>query len=839
MTTLDDDLTGGTDAPPPPGLVDRIAEVERRLGGIPLPTEWHGHDGIWHRPLFDATPYGRALADADEDVIRAAGLWGQRRLHLDDEFTPARVAHYRLVKAIAERKGLRWTLVEAETAARTCLVGDPGLQSEESCLLAICAAERLPAAELPRLRDLLTRVRSWACDSTALYGPVRKRFRKRFDALIDGPPGQWRGLPPSLLHAGDAFGPTVRAEFGAALDAPGVPALLVHAAMSAGPRPRERWSAEARRLLAAAEDGPAVVRRLLERTLSHRETTHVAADYDGNEYTAHSWLHETTAQLVRGLVQIVHTLDEPWVTPLLGNLLLHAGGGLGGSVASPRDLVVTNAAVAALAERDDAVPQLARAQARIKHKAALKGITAALEAAARRTGVTVGELAEAAVPTYGLDDAGRRTAVLGDHRAVLSVASFGSVTLSFTAASGRSLASVPAAVRAGHADALADLRAEVKDIKRTVSAERIRLENLMAENRTWSFDRWAQCYRDHALVKDLVRNLLWRVETADGERTGRLTDDGSLVDVDGTVLPAGDRVRLWHPVLAEPAEVHAWRGHLMSRQLRQPFKQAFREIYRLTPAEIESGDYSNRFAAHVLKAPQAQALMRVRGWTGNSLGYWDGGSEGRVEKTFGEWRAEFWFDLIEQTADGYGTPSLASSDQVRFCRLADDGWQRRPSAEVPTLLFSEAMRDVDLFVGVTSISADPTWVTRGERDHLAYWQRVSFGELSESAETRRAALERLVPMLRIADLCTLTDRFLQVRGSMRSYKIHLGSGNILMSPDDEYLCIVPSRDSRDPKVYLPFEDDGGMLSVILSKAFLLADDAAITDPDIVGQIRAR
>ncbi len=52
-----------------------------------------------------------------------------------------------------------------------------------------------------------------------------------------------------------------------------------------------------------------------------------------------------------------------------------------------------------------------------------------------------------------------------------------------------------------------------------------------------------------------------------------------------------------------------------------------------------------------------------------------------------------------------------------------------------------------------------------------------------------------------------------------------------MSPNDEYLCVVPSRGDKDPKVYLPFEEDGGMLSIILSKAFLLADDRNISDAE--------
>jgi hypothetical protein len=56
-----------------------------------------------------------------------------------------------------------------------------------------------------------------------------------------------------------------------------------------------------------------------------------------------------------------------------------------------------------------------------------------------------------------------------------------------------------------------------------------------------------------------------------------------------------------------------------------------------------------------------------------------------------------------------------------------------------------------------------------------------------------------------------------------------------MQPDDSYLCIVPSRGKSDGKVFLPFEDD--RLSLILSKAFLLAADTKITDNTILRQIK--
>ena len=66
----------------------------------------------------------------------------------------------------------------------------------------------------------------------------------------------------------------------------------------------------------------------------------------------------------------------------------------------------------------------------------------------------------------------------------------------------------------------------------------------------------------------------------------------------------------------------------------------------------------------------------------------------------------------------------------------------------------------------------------------------------------------------------------------------MGSGNILMEPNDQYLCIVPGgRNEKDyQKIYLPFEGDS-LLSIIISKALLLAEDTKIKDDTITRQIK--
>ena len=74
-------------------------------------------------------------------------------------------------------------------------------------------------------------------------------------------------------------------------------------------------------------------------------------------------------------------------------------------------------------------------------------------------------------------------------------------------------------------------------------------------------------------------------------------------------------------------------------------------------------------------------------------------------------------------------------------------------ADVPVRVLTEVLRDVDLFVGVSSIGNDPNWQDSGDarrRDWGQYRTSYSFGELSAAAEVRRDLLVRLLPNLRSA-----------------------------------------------------------------------------------------
>jgi hypothetical protein len=145
--------------------------------------------------------------------------------------------------------------------------------------------------------------------------------------------------------------------------------------------------------------------------------------------------------------------------------------------------------------------------------------------------------------------------------------------------------------------------------------------------------------------------------------------------------------------------VRAWRQWLERHQVVQPFKQAHREIYVLTDAERRTRTYSNRFAAHIIKQHQFAALCRARGWRYQLQGLFDTVSTPTRDLPEQGLKVEFWVEpcVTDDTAEsGAGIALYATTDQVRF--VGADGRPVRLD-RVPPLVFSELLRDVDLFVG--------------------------------------------------------------------------------------------------------------------------------------------
>lgn len=600
-------------------------------------------------------------------------------------------------------------------------------------------------------------------------------------------------------------------------------ALGRHLAGASAPKLSAKWKRETERLIAAVGEDE-VRARVVE------------------------WLHAASegglppigprnGDFLRGMLWCVSRGNDAVSARIIGDVALAVSRKIPNiGMRSPK---VLNACIALLGELSDreGLAQLTRLRTKVKGQVAQGLIARTMEAAAQRQGMTVADLEEIVVPAFGLDASGARSETLGEHVATVQVAGSDRVDLTWRAANGRAQKSVPAAVRQEHAESLAGLKRTCKDIASTLAVQRERMEQLLLAERVLPYAAWRERYLDHPIVGQFARRLMWHFEDGTHAAVGAW-DGAALVDAAddplGWIGPAA-RVRLWHPIGFDVDAITGWRRWLERHQVVQPFKQAHREIYILTDAELGTRTYSNRFAAHIVRQHQFAALCKARGWRYRLQGTgFDGYNTPTLVLGARGLRAEFFVEPCEDHEAAIAP--YASTDQVRFL---DEAGGALELTEVPALVFSEAMRDVDLFVGVSSVGTDPMWLDGGHRPEWnTYWQGFAFGDLSQTAESRRDVIERLLPKLTIASRARIEGKFLVVRGDVRTYKIHLGSGNILMEPNDQYLCIVPDRAGGDGKerLWVPFEGDG-TLSVILSKAFLLANDTTITDETILRQIR--
>ena len=484
----------------------------------------------------------------------------------------------------------------------------------------------------------------------------------------------------------------------------------------------------------------------------------------------------------------------------------------------------------------DAVSQISRLSSRVKYDVARRLIEKALVEAAERNHVSRDDLEAMSVPSFGLDAHGVGIETAGDCQAKLCIEN-GEASLTWSR-DGKAVKSIPASVKADHGELAAELKKSVKELDSSLSTQRIRLGRQMLSQNFCRFDRWQTWYLDHPVVSYFAKRLIWEFVTNGATQTAFFFED-QLVDWAGNVFtPTPEtQVRLWHPMGSEVQTVLSWRCWLEDHACRQPFKQAHREVYVLTDAERQTSTYSNRFAAHIVKQHQFAALCREHGWQFNLIGQWDSHNTPYLDLPQHKLRAEFDVEFPpEEETSGHGVYLAISTGRVQFTTLANTKHALPQSLrlqDIPPVVFSEVMRDCDLLVGVTSIGADPTWHA-GER-HGEYWRGFAFGELGIASENRKSILAALLPKLAIRDRCRIEGRFLVVRGTLHEYRIHLGSGNVMIEPGSRYLCIVQGPGDSAERLHLPFEGDR-VLAAILSKALLLADDAKIKDDTIRRQL---
>lgn len=485
----------------------------------------------------------------------------------------------------------------------------------------------------------------------------------------------------------------------------------------------------------------------------------------------------------------------------------------------------------------EGVSRLSKFKTKIKNNSILKSIDKILRSLSEKSGLAMSDMEELAVPDFGISN-GEIILTLEN---CIGRYSFDTGEITWLRGD-KSQKSIPADIKEKFADEIKSFKNVIKEAEEMLPVIKNRLEQSYLQQREWDFESWYKLYVEHGLTSLTAKKLIWHFSKGGQKEQGIFIDNGFVTVKEQHIswLDASTKVQLWHPIGVSADKILEWRNFLRKHQIVQPFKQAYREVYIITDAELRTESYSNRYAAHILRQHQFAALLRQRGWHYTLQGNWDSHNTPYVKLAKWNLTAEYLVSADwtqnEANINNAGIFNYITTDQVRF--ISDQN--TIALRDVPALVFSEIMRDVDLFVGVTSIGNDAAWQDGGDRLQNTYWHEYSFSDLTESAKIRNQVLESLIPSLKIAPVCSFDKKFLIVKGKLRTYKIHMGSGNILMEPDDRYLCIVPESKNiakAGEKLFLPFEGDT-ILSIIISKAFLLADDDKIKDETITRQIRA-
>lgn len=373
---------------------------------------------------------------------------------------------------------------------------------------------------------------------------------------------------------------------------------------------------------------------------------------------------------------------------------------------------------------------------------------------------------------------------------------------------GKALKTLPPALKKD--PGLAPLLAQLDLLKDQSKRYRAALENLMVSGRALAPEQLKEL-ANLPMARHLLTALY--LQTQGGE-LGLLDDSLTqlrLLDAQGRLvdapLPVEQPLTIAHVhSMLTTGRLIACQQHAVQSSLVQPFKQAFRECYVLTPAEREAHDLSRRFEGRRVKTSVLGAILSARGW--------------RVDGSEGDCMARK--RLAPDLAVELELPDVHHFLTEEEATVLGETWLTRqgnrvPLEEAPALGFSEAMRDLDLVITAGAADSD---------EHSA-----------EVQQARVALVGALLPSLGLKNV-RLEGHHAIIQGKRASYRLHLGTAVIHVIPAG-YLCIVPADKASSKSVALPFVDDDQRTSEVLSKLLLLSADDKIKDPSILAQIEGR
>lgn len=348
-----------------------------------------------------------------------------------------------------------------------------------------------------------------------------------------------------------------------------------------------------------------------------------------------------------------------------------------------------------------------------------------------------------------------------------------------------------------------ELKESVKNLNEQYRRAKAMFEQACEDKTEFTVGEILNIYKNPVL-KPIVEKLVYKYK----DNLGFLQEDCNLTAPDGESikLRKNSKITVAHCFdLYKNGHWAEYQKYLFEKQIRQPFKQVFRELYIKTDEEMLMYD-SRRYAGNQIQPKKTAACLKSRKWTADY-------EEGLCKVYF----KENIVARIYALADWF-SPAEVEAPTIEFVDFSDRKTGKSLQIkDIPDIIFSEVMRDVDLVVSVAHVGGvDP------ETSHSTIEMRASIAEFT-------------LPMLGIENV-EIKGTHAIIKGSLAEYSVHLGSGVVHITAGSQ-LNILPVHSQQRGKIFLPFVDEDPKTAEIISKILLLSADTKIKDPYILNQIK--
>mgnify|MGYP000660485868 CR=1 FL=1 len=336
-------------------------------------------------------------------------------------------------------------------------------------------------------------------------------------------------------------------------------------------------------------------------------------------------------------------------------------------------------------------------------------------------------------------------------------------------------------------------------------------EQAMEDRETYSFEELKNLCENPVVVA-VVKALVFVTDGTTEDKIFGFISNNGLTDYKGKekTIPLETMLRVAHPY--DMYKEGCWTeyqkclysGVSEGRGIKQPFKQVFRELY--VKLEEEKDKHSSKmFAGNQIQPNKTVSCLKGRRWIAD---YEDG-----LQKVYYN---EDIIARIYALADWF-SPSEVEAPTLEWVEFSDRKTFKTIAIEnVPDIIYSEVMRDVDLAVSVAHAGGvDP------ETSH-------------STVQMRKVIIEFNLPLFRI-DNVSFEGNHAIVKGINGTYSIHLGSG-VIHKIGSHQINVLPVHSQNRGKLFLPFIDDDPKTAEIMSKIVLFSKDDKIKDPYILEQL---